>query len=306
MPLYRRPTGQGSTGQGSTGERSTPESSRRRPAAHPRPAAPFAARNPARNMLPEAVDTLTLSVEAVELLAATVSRGGLDRRRRRAQPAAAAELQEAGLLTADAFLTGRGHRMVTPWRLAERRLALGSRSPGNSTRLDIWTGDGTALLLSETGMGQEQLSLLPLPSLTPALARRTASPESGIAGGFAAGERQVLLLDAQEYEDRIAGARVPAPEGAGAQVQALLEADWTEWTLADQSSGEGFSWISAEGCEPHAADLLPDGGTAVEAIAPSTLQDILMCLVYAVPEQPALTSGSRGAVRKQLGQQRGH
>lgn len=301
MPLHGRPTGHGSTGQGSR-----PESPGPGRAAHPRPAAPFAARNPAQGVLPEALDALTLSVQAVELLAATVSRGGLDRRRRREQPGAAAELQEAGLLTADAFLTDRGHRMVAPWRLAERRLALGSRSPGDSTRLDIWTGDGTALLLSGTTTGHEQLSLLPLASLTPVLARRTGSPASGFAGGFAAGERQVLLLDGQEYEDRIAGARVPVPEGAGAQVQALLEADWTEWTLVDQSSGEGFSWISAEGCEPHAADLLPDGGTAVEAIAPSTLQDILMCLVYAVPEQPGLTSRPSGAGRKQLRQQRGH
>lgn len=265
--------------------RTTPEISLRHTSARARKASPFPAPNPARWMLPEALDSLMLSASAVELLAAMVSRAAVEPRRRKVQPAAVAELQAAGLLTADAFLTGRGHRMITPWRLVENRLALCSRSSGCSTRLDIWTGDGAALLLSGSSAGQEQLSLIPLDSLARVLARSTFFPESGFAGGAAAAEHQVLLLEGQEYEDRLAGARLPVPEGAGAQVQALLDADWTEWMLADESSGEGFSWISAPGCGVSATDSLSGGGIAVEAIAPSTLQDILMCLVYAGPGQ---------------------
>ncbi|MCC3277878.1 hypothetical protein LJ754_01705 [Arthrobacter sp. zg-Y40] len=260
-----------------------------------------------------------LSASALELLAAMVSRAAVERRRRRLQPAAVAELQDADLLTADAFLTARGHRLAGPWRRADRRLALCSRNYGSSTRLDIWTGEREALLLTGTDVltgpdllsgprassGNEQLSLLPLGSLTPVLARRAASPHAGPGTAAAPGEHQVLVLDAREYEDRLNGGRLPSPEGAGAEIRDMLETDWTEWTLADQSSGQGFTWISAAGAGIWAAQSLPGAGTALEAIASSTLQDILMCLIYALPEQlgSALPASRGRGGRKQ--QQRG-
>lgn len=255
-------------------------------------------------------DSVDLSAPAVELLATLVNRAGVDRRRRREQPAALAELQQAGLLSADAFLTGRGRRMVEPWRLADRRLALGTRSPGAGTRTAVWAADGAALLHSatESSRGQEELSVLPLASLVPALAHRTASLTTGPGTTLAPGEHQVLLLEDREYENRINGARLPVPEGAGAQVLGLLESDWTECTLANESWGGRFTWITAEGAGIFAVDFLPDGSTALEPMAATTHQDILMCLVYAVPEQSGSGPKPRpgAAAGKQLRQQRGH
>ena len=241
-----------------------------------------------------------LPIPALELLDTLLTGHRLGRFQRK-DPAAAV-LQSAGLLTAEATLTPAGVEFLLPVRKLDASFRVEACNAAGGSVLQAWIGGGEAKIAagpslfaavpasaSAFGTGVVAVSLMQA-----RLVPQRIAAWGGLAPGWSIPHGPVAL-SMDHYEARLKSARTPAPKNLDREAGRMWRQPWTEWQILDEGTGGWFGWVNAgqagqyrlspgEGA-PAGSD--PAGGRAVllEPMSPAVVWDILVRFIHSSVER---------------------
>lgn len=221
-----------------------------------------------------------LSGPAVELFQSLAGRSGLGRFDLAGHQGAVGELSAAGLVTPQGQVTEAGQLFLRPLARTDGSLAVSARRGGTTTDLQVWIGDGLAMLSAgpsffdraRTQEGERELLLT-----SSADAARVLASWAGIGPAWPI-QHCPLVIDPGTFESRVDSNAVPAPHGTEA-VNRLWQAPWTEWSITHIEANAGFRWLNA-GPAGHYSVIPADGGTRLDAQPSSLVWDAIARVVH--------------------------
>lgn len=225
-----------------------------------------------------------LTSAALHLLMALADGGRVGRFASAADKAALAELVQAGLAENNGRLTDAGETITTPWRTPGAGFILAARHGELSTGIQVWTGDGLAILSagpnpyqpeqSAIAPGKQQLDLVDaaqLPMLLAswcALAPAWSLPDSG------------LTIPGPVFEARMASAAEPVPAGVGDGVRRMWEQPWTGWNLRYPGAPASQSWLNAGAAGHYAVQADEAGAVTLTPSSSAVVWDGLVRFIH--------------------------
>ncbi|MCC9176277.1 hypothetical protein [Arthrobacter sp. zg-Y750] len=236
-----------------------------------------------------------LTEAAADLLLSLCGRKKLGRFDLAGNRSAAAELVEAGLLTAEGHVTEKGAACLYPLTDPVARLSLTARRGNEETAADVWIGEGLALLVAGPsffgpssepayGPGEREVRILP-----PALLPLVLASWAGVAPAWAM-RHDPLVVSEGVFHARVASSSVPAPN-AGEAEHRLWAAQWTSWDITHIEANAGFRWLHA-GEAGHYSVIPADGGIRLDAQPSSLVWDAIARTVHTAATGAPLDLGA--------------